>query len=183
MSCHIFIGAWIWIRIIWFRDFITGRLFDILDGKYARYLYATKRWSSEWDGATLGHTVTRHEYTRIDSLSCLHWGDNWKNYISRICILLKGWMDVRLIGEALMSLICSSKIRMLHSRQIILLIRLMVMKIKATVLQTVAVGCILLHESLQRLLALRLCFCDSYCVFYCELEKKAQLQRANALQT
>ncbi len=33
--------------------FIVGRLFDILDGKYARYLMSENRWSAKWDGATL----------------------------------------------------------------------------------------------------------------------------------
>lgn len=176
--------------------FITGRLFDILDGKYARYLMWQKRWSSEWDGATLdSHCDKAWIYAPLILFLCLHGGDNWKT-ISLVFVSLLMWgLDGK---STLMRTANWSKIARSLRWWADLLIENQNApltpnnpantangwwKIKATA-QTVAVGCILLHESLpEAACAALVLFVTATVCSIVSLRKKAQLQRANALQT
>lgn len=51
--------------------FIVGRLFDIIDGKYARYLMEQNRWSAQHDGATLDAHCDKAGIYSVLAVYCL----------------------------------------------------------------------------------------------------------------
>lgn len=76
--------------------FILGRLFDILDGKYARFLMKQNRWSSEWDGATLdSHCDKAGIYIPLILFLYLHGGDNAQMICMSLIVLVMGWLDIK----------------------------------------------------------------------------------------
>lgn len=76
--------------------FTAGRLLDILDGKYARFLMKQHRWSSEFDGATFdSHCDKAGIYIPLFLFLYAHSDGDIRSVVMILTSLLMGSLDLK----------------------------------------------------------------------------------------